>query len=105
MADMTCMRCKAVVSPQLIDYLPDGAVCRTCLVAASSDPAAIERGERDLMRSMGRRSVFIGIVMLAIGITILALGASGGGQIMVIPVGMLIGGLVELARGASKLSG
>src|SRR4051812_8385013 len=105
MGDMTCVRWKAGVSPQLIDYLDDGAVCRTCIIAAGSDPVAIERGERALMRSMGRRSVLIGSVMLAIGIAVLALGASGGSQIMVIPVGLLIGGLVELARGATKLSG
>jgi hypothetical protein len=104
MADMTCVRCKASVSPQLIDYLDDGAVCRTCIIAAASDPVAIEKGERALMVSMGRRSVVIGCVMLAIGIGILAVGASGG-SVMVIPVGMLVGGLVELGRGSMKLMG
>jgi hypothetical protein len=104
MSDMTCVRCKSVVSPQLIDFLDDGAVCRTCIIAAASDPAAIARGERDLMRSMGLRNVLVGLFMLAIGITILALGASGG-SVMVVPVGMLLGGLIELARGASQLSG
>jgi len=105
MADMTCVRCKQTVSPQLIDFLDDGAVCRSCIVAAASDPAAIAKGERELMVSMGRRSVLIGSIMLVIGIAILALGASGGGQIMVIPVGMLLGGLIELGRGATKLMG
>ena len=105
MADITCVRCQATVSPMLIDYLEEGAVCRTCLIAADSNPEAIARGERALMRSMGRRSVAIGIFMLAIGVAILALGASGGGSIMLLPTGLLIGGIVELVRGASKLSG
>lgn len=40
--------------------------------------------------------------MLAIGIAILSLGMSGG-QLVVIPTGMLIGGLVELARGVAGM--
>src|SRR3954471_1447026 len=105
MTDMTCVRCKATVSPQLIDFLDDGAVCRTCIVAAESNPEAIARGERALLRSIGRRQVTVGIFMLVIGIAVLVLGASGGGSVMIIPAGMLVGGLVELARGAGNLSG
>ena len=43
--------------------------------------------------------------MLAIGIAVLALGAGAGGSIMIVPVGMLVGGVVELVRGMSNLSG
>ncbi len=103
--DLSCVRCKATVSPMLIDYLEDGAVCRTCIVAAASDPMEIARGHRALMVSMGRRSLIIGVVMLAIGIAVLALGISGGGTIMLIPTGFLVGGVVEIVRGATKLSG
>ena len=105
MADMTCIRCKAMVSPQLIDFLEDGAVCRTCIVAAASNPAAIAKGERALMRSMGWRSLIIGSVMLALGIGVLALGVTGGGSVMLVPTGLLLGGLIEIVRGATKLSG
>jgi hypothetical protein len=104
MNDMTCVRCKAVVSPQLIDFLDDGAVCRSCIIKAQSDPAAIAKGERDLMRSMGRRNLLVGLVMVALGITVLALGVSGG-SLVIVPTGLLLGGLVELARGATQLSG
>jgi hypothetical protein len=104
MNDMTCVRCKAVVSPQLIDFLEDGAVCRNCIIAEASNPAAIAKGERDLMRSMGWRQLIIGIVMLVIGIAILSLGLSGSGGIVLIPTGMLIGGVAEIAIGISKLS-
>ena len=105
MLDLTCVRCKATVSPMLIDYLEDGAVCRTCIVAAASDPMEIARGERALMVSIGRRALIIGIVMLAIGITVLALTASGGGSVVLIPTGFLVGGIVEIIRGVTKLSG
>lgn len=104
MNDIACVRCKSAVSPQLIDYLEDGAVCRTCLIAAESNPEAIARGERALMRSMGTRSVVIGCVMLVLGIVILALFSSAGGQVMLVPTGLLIGGIVELVRGSTKLS-
>ena len=105
MSDMTCVRCKTTVSPQLIDFLDDGAVCRTCIIAAESDPVAIARGERALLRSIGRRQLTVGVFMLAIGIAVLALGASGGGSLMLVPTGLLLGGLVEIARGAGNLSG
>lgn len=104
MADIACVRCQKAVSPQLIDYLEDGAVCRTCIIAAESNPEAIARGERALMRSMGKRSVVIGSVMLVLGIAVLALFSSAGGQVLLVPTGLLIGGVVELVRGSSKLS-
>jgi hypothetical protein len=104
MNDLTCVRCKLAVSPALIDYLEDGAVCRSCIVAAASDPMAIANGHRALMVSMGRRSLIIGVVMLAIGITVLALGLSGG-TIVLVPIGLLAGGVIEIVRGAAKLSG
>ncbi len=60
--------------------------------------------ERELTRSTGRKQVGVGLVMLTFGIAILALGLSGG-QLVIVPVGMLVGGLVELGLGATKLSG
>ena len=103
MNDMTCVRCQAVVPPQQIDFTPDGAVCRRCIVAAESDPEAIARGERALYHSMGRRHLFIGLFMLVAGIAILSLGVSGS-QIVVVPTGFLIGGLIEIVNGITKLS-
>lgn len=89
----------------MIDYLEDGAVCRTCIVAANSDPMAMANKHRDLTVSMGRRSLFIGLVMVAIGITVLALGIAGGGSIIVVPIGFLAVGAIEIVRGATKLAG
>ena len=104
MNDMTCVRCKTDVSPQLIDFLDDGAVCRNCIIKAESDPVAIANGHRALMRSMGRRNLLVGVFMLALGIGVLSLGMAGG-SLMLVPTGLLLGGLIELARGASQLSG
>lgn len=101
MNDMTCVRCQAVVPPQQIDFTADGAVCRACLIRADSDPEAIARGERALYHSMGRRHLFIGIFMLVVGIAILSIGT--GGSIMVVPTGLLIGGIVEIVNGITKL--
>ncbi|MBA2538943.1 MAG: hypothetical protein H0V17_04855 [Deltaproteobacteria bacterium] len=103
MNDLTCVRCKATVSPMLIDYQVDGAVCRPCIIKEASDPMAIAAGERALMVSIGRRALIIGIVMVAIGVTVLALGISGG-TILLIPTGLLIGGIFEIVRGVTKLS-
>ena len=105
MNDMTCIRCHATVSPQLIDFMPDGAVCRDCIRKADSDPMAIARGERAFLRSIGRRQVVTGVFMLAIGVAVLVIFSSGGGSVMLLPVGLLVGGIVELARGAGNLSG
>ncbi len=104
MNDMTCVRCQVTVSPQLIDFLPDGAVCRSCLIKAESDPVAIERGERALLRSIGGRQLTVGGFMLAIGIAVLALGAAGSSSIMLLPTGLLIGGVFEIVRGINNLS-
>ncbi len=105
MNDMTCVRCHATVSPQLIDFMPDGAVCRPCMVKADSDPDAIARGERAFLRSIGRRQITTGVFMLAVGIAVLAIFSGAGGTVMLVPVGLLVGGVVELARGAGNLSG
>lgn len=88
-----------------ISFVDDGAVCRPCIIAADSDPASIARSERALMHSIGRRQLSVGVLMLAIGIAILALGAGAGGSIMLVPVGMLVGGFIEIARGMNNLSG
>jgi hypothetical protein len=104
MTDMTCARCGGVFPAQQIDFLPDGAVCRDCIRKADSDPAQIDRLERELLHSIGRRQLIIGIFMLVVGIAILAVGASAGGTIMLIPTGMLFGGLYEIIRGVTNLS-
>lgn len=105
MTDMTCVRCQTPVAPQLIDFMDDGAVCRTCLVTAASDPVAIANGERELMRSMGWRQLIAGIIMLVVGISVLALGLSGGGSLVLIPTGFLLGGAYEVFVGLGKLTG
>jgi hypothetical protein len=103
MADMACVRCQAMVSPQLIDFLDDGAVCRKCIIAAESDPAAIAKGERDLLHSFGRRQTATGVILLVLAIGLFAFSASAGGTIMLVPSGMLVGGIVELTRGLNNL--
>ena len=84
-----------------ITFTPVGSYCKKCHVAETADSDKLERA---LLRSIGKRQLIIGIVMLAIGIAVLSLGMSGSSQIMVIPVGMLVGGLVEIALGWMKLS-
>lgn len=97
----TCGQCGASVPAGEITYTPVGAYCKKCHVAETADVARLER---EFMRSTGRRQLIIGIVMLAIGIAILSLGMSGSSTIMLIPTGMLLGGLVECVLGLGKLS-
>lgn len=104
MNDVTCVRCAASVPASETEFTADGAVCRSCFVAnvvGSKDVAVLER---DLRVSMGRRQVVIGLVMLTIGAVILGLGLSGG-QLVMVPMGMLVGGMIELGLGVTKLSG
>ena len=101
MSVATCSQCGASVPYEEITFTPVGSYCKKCHVAETANSAELERA---LLRSIGRRQLIIGIVMLAIGSAILALGLSGSSQITVIPVGMLVGGLVETALGWMKLS-
>ncbi len=103
MTDMTCVRCAGAFPPQQIDFLADGAVCVGCIRKADSDPAELDRLERELLHSIGRRQLIVGILMVVLGIGVLALGASAGGTIMVVPAGMLLGGIYEIIRGATNL--
>jgi hypothetical protein len=104
MTDMTCGRCSGVFPPQQIDFVSDVAVCRACIRKADSDPAELDRSERALLHSIGRRQLIVGVLMLVVAIAILALGASAGGTVMLIPTGMLLGGVYELARGIANLA-
>jgi hypothetical protein len=97
----TCGQCSARVPEDEIAYTPVGSYCKSCHVAETAD---IGRLERAFMRSTGWRQLIIGVVMIAIAIAILALGASGSSTIMLIPTGMLLGGLAECVLGISKLS-
>jgi hypothetical protein len=101
MNSATCGKCGASVSADQIEYTLVGAYCKRCHVAETADVAQLERA---FVRSTGRRQLIIGLVMLAIGIAILSLGQSGGSSIMLVPTGMLLGGIVECALGLSKLS-
>ena len=103
MPDMSCVRCKAVVPPQQIDFLDDGAVCRACIIKADTDPAAMAKGERDLLHSFGRRQTAAGVILVVLAIGVFALGAAGGGTIVLVPTGMLVGGIVQLTRGINNL--
>ena len=98
MNDMTCSRCQSLVPVQHIDFVHDEALCRACIIAEASDPAAIAHGERELLRSTGRRRLAVGVVMLAVGVAILSLGLTGDSLILV-PTGMLFGGLFEIVQG------
>ena len=97
----TCGQCGKSVPYEELTFTPVGSYCKTCHVAENKDSDKLERA---LYRSIGRRQLIVGIVMLAIGCTVLALGVAGSSQIMIIPVGMLVGGLVEIALGWMKLS-
>jgi hypothetical protein len=99
--NVTCGQCGTSVPDSEITYTPVGSYCKSCHVAETADSAKLERA---LYRSIGRRQLIAGIVMLAIGSAVLALGVAGSSQIVIIPVGMLVGGLVEVALGWMKLS-
>ena len=98
--NVTCGQCGASVPDAEITYTPVGSYCKSCHVAETHDADKLERA---LLRSIGKRQLLVGIVMLVIGTAVLALGLSGG-QIVVIPVGLLVGGLVEIALGYMKLT-
>src|SRR5262245_3055483 len=95
----SCGTCGVVMPADQIELTVVGAYCRQCLVTETADS---ERLERELLRSTGRRQVIAGVIMLAFGITILSLGISGG-AIVLVPTGILVGGLFELVQGATKL--
>lgn len=99
--NVTCGQCGASVPDAEITYTPVGSYCKNCHVAEIKDSDKLERA---LLRSIGKRQLIVGIVMLVIGSAVLALGLSGSSQIMVIPVGLLVGGLVEIALGWTKLT-
>jgi hypothetical protein len=101
MTTATCGQCGSNVPVSDITYTPVGSYCKTCHLAETADVAKLERA---FNRSTGTRQLIIGIVMLAIGIAVLSLGMSGSSQIMLIPTGLLIGGLIEAVLGLGKLS-
>jgi hypothetical protein len=41
--------------------------------------------------------------MMVIGIAVLVLGVSGGGTVILVPTGLLLGGIIEAVRGLTKL--
>ena len=98
--DLTCVRCQRRWHPQLIDFRDDGAVCRFCIAAAEASPEAIAEGEGALMRSMGRRRLAIGTVMVAIGIAILSLNPLGG-LFNYVATGLLVVGGIQIVRGVT----
>jgi len=95
----TCSKCGTAVPADQIEYTLVGAFCRPCQQAETVD---VDRLERELLRSTGRRQLIAGVIMLAFGVTILSLGLSGG-SLVIVPTGMLIGGLYEVGSGISKL--
>src|SRR5690348_4525894 len=95
----TCDKCRSTVAFDQIQHTPVGAFCPSCQKAETVDT---DRLERELRRSTGRRQLIAGVVMLAFGGGILMLGVSGG-SLVVVPTGMLIGGLYEVISGLSKL--
>lgn len=102
MQQSSCVRCQRVVDSDQTDFTADGLVCRTCIIASNTDPAKVTALTRELARSTARKHMIAGGVMTASGIAILALGLSGG-ELVIIPVGVLVAGIVELARGALGL--
>lgn len=78
-------------------------VCRKCIVITTISDKDVARLEGELARSTARKRIITGLIMLTFGITILALGLSRGGLVL-IPTGMLLGGFVELGRGLTGLS-
>lgn len=99
MSQAICDRCTATFEPSQIERTLAGSYCRPCLAAETADS---DRLEKQLLRSIGRRQLLVGLIMVAFGIAVLSLGLSGG-SLVVIPTGMLLGGAVEIFRGVSKL--
>ena len=97
----TCSQCGTSVPASDITYTLVGSYCRSCHVNETADAARLER---QFLRSIGRRQLIIGIVMLAIGGAILALGLGTDSTVVLVPAGMLLGGIVEIGRGFSNLS-
>jgi hypothetical protein len=100
----TCARCQASVPANQIDYTADGATCRQCLVAANTDPIKVSGLAYELGRATGRKHIIAGVVLLACGITILALGIAGGSTLVILPIGLVIASLYELGHGFRRLS-
>lgn len=95
----TCDKCGQTVAFDQVQHTLVGAFCKPCQQADSVDA---DRLERELRRSTGRRQLIAGVIMLAFGGTILSLGLSGG-SLVIVPTGMLLGGLFEVGSGLSKL--
>jgi hypothetical protein len=101
MSQVTCVRCQAVVAAAETDVTADGAICRRCIVAASSGPGVVKL-ERQLSLSTARKEILIGAFLVVLGIAMLALGLSVG-RIAFVAIAMLVGGVVEFGRGIGRL--
>ena len=102
MAQVACVKCQQLVEASETDVTADGAVCRRCIVAASTGPA-VAGLERQLTRSTARKEIIAGSIMMIVGISMLALGLSVG-RIALVSVAALVGGIVEIGRGIARLS-
>jgi len=97
-----CGRCHRVVPVAECEAVAGVVMCRSCKEASVNDAEA-DAMVRELAHSTGRRQIAIGIFLIAAGIALLAVGLSLG-SFVVVPVGILAAGVVELVRGAMRLS-
>jgi hypothetical protein len=102
MNDVTCVRCHASVPAIQADLCADGMVCRSCMISAATGGRDAAVLERELSRSTARKEIITGFVLLALGIAILSIGPGSDG-LMLVPTGMLLGGVFELGRGFTRL--
>lgn len=87
-------------------------LCRSCAAAveiaaragvASSDAPDLHALQRALGRSTAKKQVVIGLGGIVLGIAVLV-GTGGSGSIVVVPGGLLLGGIVSLVRGVTGLA-
>jgi hypothetical protein len=50
------------------------------------------------MRSLGKRNLLVGVILLAFGIALLSLSTLGS-DVIIIPGGALVAGVIEIVRG------
>ncbi len=107
-----CVRCRASVPSNQADFSADGMLCRNCAVSvdvagrlgvSSTGAPDVLAMQRDFARGRAKKHVIIGLGAVVLGIVALMVTGSNG-NVVIIPGGLLVGGVVELGRGMSGLS-
>ena len=99
---VTCIRCQANVPDDQADFSADGMLCRNCAAFGGGAAPDVAELERSLGRATARKHTILGVCGLVGGIITVAF--TGGGDVIVVPVGIILAGAVELARGLAGFS-